>query len=1386
MFSLCFLLYTIGYGQLDQFEISFPYYENSTLVSQDDLGYIWFPNADRTDFFRYNGQGLNALGLATLTEESKTYIAEQALFKDSNIILHTVDQIDLFDLETHAIAYSWILPVGHIIDYVYQDDNDDIWVFSTSKKDKTRPVFKSRDGKEYDLMFDLAMHFGEQQLGWWSMLSDVNGLLYFHGQYGNLLILNEQGIPQQLDPVNPQDFQEKYDCSVFRLDNKNVLWRLYKREVSFFDPNQGKFITHPLSNHITAEVDCPEFYKQGIEINFFWTDIKGRIWLGGGNSILYAYNPVTDELTSFGKILVDELGGRAGDVHSLIEDSQGNIYGAKRGGVFKISEKESYFKNYLTNTKNINHPIYDTNDYPLLELVMQQLGDENITNAEILQIVEDDVGNIYTMDYRFIFKLNPETDHIEILPFFEPRGKFALHRMDQQMVVSIWSSFYSFNDQNKIKRYAHSPQKLEHILTLKNGQVWFSGYESIDSKTGEKTCLFAQADPLTLEYEGNYVDPASIINFDNLHVDAMDEDQNGNLWLSSSGGILEILTAGDGTVINKGLRFSFGEKIVSLTSKEGLFIQSLSDNRLGIFTRLEIGILNTTTNELEQYSTKEELGIDRITTAHFDQQGAVWIGSSRTLNYYEFTSQSLIHFTSTEGFEDVGLPITIEPLKNDQLAVGTENGLYLFDPEDLIETYKENTVKNKSASLKFNSFSYLQEHSDSIHLRQYFNTSIDPIELKYNDKILSFEFTLLDLKNPDQHQYSYWLEGYDQQWSNPLNSPEIKFTSLPTGTYKLKVRAHNGNGIWSDKTLAIPLIIHPAWYKSWWFLLTGFLTFLILSFMLLRHYLFLEKTKLDIKVKQAEAIRMKELENAKTLFYTNITHEFRTPLTVIMGINENSKAQDQEKSLIRRNSKNLLHLINQLLDLSKLESNKLNLTNTQGDIVAYLKYLTVSFNSMASDKNIQLKFHSNIDELTMNYDEVRIQQIIYNLLSNALKFTPEKGKVTIHLDQEIKSDINHLSIRIKDTGCGIPPEDIPHLFDRFYQVGNDITEVGQGTGIGLSLIRELLEIMEGEIEVKSTVGKSTEFIVLLPINNEESADLVPSSFDTDDFKLNPMLLQADKGAKHLKGNTQQTLSENLYIDQAKPILLLIEDNPDVVTYICGILEESYEIVICINGELGIQKAIEIIPDIIISDVMMPVKDGYAVCRELKQDSNTDHIPIILLTAKSTIEDKLEGLTYGADVYLNKPFNKEELMIRLEQLLLVRKKIQQRYAQEIHQSAISVAQPQDDFINTLNQTIHTHLSDVNFGVPELALALLMSQTQVYRKTKALLDKTPLVLIRSLRLAKAQELLKNKSLTISEIATRIGFASPNYFSRAFQNEFGSSPSDYRIKHSELLHS
>ncbi len=523
--------------------------------------------------------------------------------------------------------------------------------------------------------------------------------------------------------------------------------------------------------------------------------------------------------------------------------------------------------------------------------------------------------------------------------------------------------------------------------------------------------------------------------------------------------------------------------------------------------------------------------------------------------------------------------------------------------------------------------------------------------------------------------------------------------------------------------------------------------------------------------------QLSELDELKSRLFTNISHELRTPLTIITGITEQIEESpdrwlNKGLKMIRRNGHSLLNLVNQILDLRKLEMGKLQLHLIQSDIIQYLSYIVESFYSLAESNDIRLEFESEIGSQMMDYDSDKIVRIVTNLISNAIKFTPAGGEVAVRVNSSVQA--NTLSISVKDTGVGIAEDKLPHVFDRFYQVDDPETNAEngseasgeEGTGIGLAIVREFVKLMDGTVKVESQVGVGTTFEIVLPIRQQ--AEIVKAASDGGPVKLPGIVASASRPAELLLPAAESS-------DQL-PSLLLVEDNTDVVQYLVACLEDHYQLLIARDGQEGIDMAIERVPDLIISDVMMPRKGGYELCEELKTDERTSHIPIVLLTARVDDDSKLSGLKKGADAYLPKPFNKEELHIRLRKLLELRLKLQEKYQSLDHENG---EEPtiEDEFIRKIRQEIEGNIDDENFGITELGRAIGMSRAQIHRKVKALTGRSTSIFIRSIRLHKAKAILQNTDLNISQVAYEVGFRDPKYFSRTFAEEFGQLPKAFR---------
>ncbi|MEZ4887204.1 MAG: ATP-binding protein [Chitinophagales bacterium] len=526
---------------------------------------------------------------------------------------------------------------------------------------------------------------------------------------------------------------------------------------------------------------------------------------------------------------------------------------------------------------------------------------------------------------------------------------------------------------------------------------------------------------------------------------------------------------------------------------------------------------------------------------------------------------------------------------------------------------------------------------------------------------------------------------------------------------------------------------------------------------------------------KSEKMHFEELDHLKSRFFANISHEFRTPLTLVMGPIQqvlDKQQNETDKNLLNvahHNAQRLLQLINQLLDLSKLEAGKMELKAKPLNFVKLLKGITMSFESLAVRKNIQLHFINQGATSFLYLDKDKVEKIFYNLLSNAFKFTPEQGEITVAIAEQK----NHLEISIKDNGIGISASRLPFIFNRFFQVDSSETREQEGTGIGLALVKELVQLHKGKIEVQSEEGEGTTFTLQFP---KGKAHLKES--DIDEAGSTSMEANVLTSIEILQDSniTLQPYSKDSNKKSKKlPIVLVIEDNPDVRAYIRQYLVASFQVLEAVNGQEGIDKALEHLPDLVISDVMMPKKNGYEVCRTLKTNERTSHIPVILLTAKAAQEEKLQGLETGADDYLVKPFDTKELEVRVRNLIELRHILRKRFSEAptIEPEAIQTNSVDKAFLEKVCSIVEAHLGDEQFGAEVLASSVNMSRVHLNRKLKALTDETANKFIRSFRLQKAMKMLQQQEGNVSEVAFETGFGSTAYFVKCFREKYGQTP-------------
>ena len=662
--------------------------------------------------------------------------------------------------------------------------------------------------------------------------------------------------------------------------------------------------------------------------------------------------------------------------------------------------------------------------------------------------------------------------------------------------------------------------------------------------------------------------------------------------------------------------------------------------------------------------------------------------------------------------------------------------------------------------------------------------SVSDPALEAGSDRLTFEFTAPYLSAPEKVRFRYRLTNHDAAWIEAGGERSAVYTNLSPGAYVFEVQAAVGSGGWSRPGAAQAFTLRPFFYQTWWFLGLGALVVAALAaggYRMRVRRLTQRQQQLETLVAkrtarlreekrktEAQARRLAELDEAKSRFFANISHEFRTPLTLILGgLEQGSGDRD---ALIRSNAQRLLHLVNQLLDLARIESGQARLRPEAGNLAATLRALVRTFAPLAERAGITLELRAPVGETTFVYDPDAVEKIVGNLLSNALKFTPEGGKVWVTLHAEDRAEppeqgeAEQVEITVKDTGPGIPPEALPVIFDRFRQVDDAATRRHEGTGIGLSLARELVELHGGEILVESEPGFGSAFTVRLP--RLTPAEEAPPAAARPGFEP----LDADAAAPAPEAPAAGR-------DDAATVLI-VEDNADVRALVRGYLEPHYTVVEAADGRAGLEAARRAAPDLILSDVMMPEMDGFALVRAVRQDERLRAIPVILLTARASEQDTVDGLAAGADDYLPKPFSAKELRARVARHIAVRRELRDRYSREVRVEPAGIAVPsaEEAFTADVAAAIEAGMGDAHFGPGALADALGISPRQLRRRLRAALGESPARLIRRFRLESAARLLEERAGTVAEIAYRVGFKNADHFSTAFRKHFGRTPTEW----------
>ncbi len=882
-------------------------------------------------------------------------------------------------------------------------------------------------------------------------------------------------------------------------------------------------------------------------------------------------------------------------------------------------------------------------------------------------------------------------------------------------------------------------------------------------------CMLALLDPRTGRYA--YFDYSAVFKEkpETVQAIALAESPNGVWWIGTPQGLVK------GIPQEGGRRFELIQ--ATPANRQGLNSNSIAcllpdpkhpDDLLWIGTKGGgINRLDTRSGKVMHFDTKYGLPDNVVYGILPGQPNELWFSTNRGLGRIRLDTArmplAITVFTAAQGLQDNEFNTqAFFRAANGELLFGGVNGLNRFFPEQVLPDTVPPPVY--LVGLRINQRPPVDAplwELPALHQPK-------PLRLKHYQNNLSFEFAALDFTDPTKNRYRYRLIGADLHWVETGTYRFAHFTHLAPGKYTLLAEGNNGEGPWQPLNHPVAIVIQPPWWRSWGAYAAYGMLALALVHLAYRFQLQRLKEREQLAFEHREAERIRAVEQMKTNFFSNVTHEFRTPLTLILEplrqLSMNPDAPDRQEKirLAESSSHKLLGLVNQLLDLAKIESGTLSLDSRVGNPASLVREVLESFLPLAEKKGIHLTLHDEplraAKSAAFVFDAGKVELILNNLLSNALKFTPAGGQVTIHADLQQDKEAVYLAFSVSDTGIGISSEALDKVFDRFYQVDNPHLPVKEGAGIGLALCKELVQLMGGSIHVESEPGQGTTFDFRIPLQPNTTAPAPIAALPIAENVPLPPPSEAP--------------------GQEFPVILVVEDNPDLRHFIKHAIEHRRQVVEASDGEEGLRKAIELLPDLVISDLMMPNKDGYALCHALKNNELTAHIPVILLTARTAPDAKLKGLRTGADDYLTKPFSTEELLARVDNLIALRRQLIARWnhkPQTIPPTQREELPAQDrEFLKRLTLLLEQHLSDETLGVEDFARKMYISRVQLHRKLKAITGSTATDFIKNYRLDRAHAMLLNKEGLVSEIAMQVGFGNEKYFSTVFKEKFGVPPS------------
>ncbi len=1320
-------------------------------ILQDSLGYIWYASSldltryDGVSFQKYNNQQgsthrINSVGVHSIHLRNNEDIL---IFYEGNE--EYVDFIQRGASTARKIDLGNEGAIKHPILTKFVDKKGDL--YSLTKESTSFQIYKLQNDFKFKTFLELELNIEGADVD--QLISTKDGSFWMSSKSGQLFHFSKEGkLLEQFRISKDQSGSAPRLGSVHKSilyeDSRGHIWYAPYEQSGMFRylPERQSFA---LFSDLPAELPYYQIWEDFI--GNLIVGVSGRIWKMDALYHIDEYDKVTDYsslLKEYDKI--NQIYAR--DFSRLI--FVGSFIGLK-----KLGFRNAGIKNYLN----------------------QEL-EEGEWGWSIRGIAEAKSGNIYiAREQDEWYCLNPETGALEIIPFVI-NGKKEFIRNSFSLLYDaeencLWGSrrdegenyfLVRYDLQSKTFSQVSSPNFIQSLGLASDGTIWLGCGKS--TAPGEVYTYDKKNKTFSL-----FLDKGKANPFRNTEARYIFESKDKAIWIGTKHGLYKI------SADRKNYRF-YDSRSVPFSNNNIICIVENVDGTLMLGTEGGgLNVFNPVTEAVKVIGTKDGLSNDYLSGIVPDGKGAYWISTYDGISYYDYSDGSFRNFYVDDGltFNEFNRFSFLKG-QDGQLYFGGMNGVNLINPDQLLNSQSAPKLNLCLAKLtRFNA----SEEILIIDVEQLHNE--EKIIISPHDSYFQIDFFLPDYRHPEKIQYRYQPIGNEGNWIDLGNVNNIRYHDLPAGKYALTIEAKTPGGQWGTNVQQLNIRVEEYFYKT---KAAFFFYALGLSLLIAAIYRMYLHRKMEMK----EAQRLKELDEFKSRFYANISHEFRTPLTLISGPlnraidqlpSDSRSAILEDLKIAENNSQRLLYLINRILDLSKLEAGKLDTNFIFGNIQTHVQSLLHSFRPLLESKQLSLDFQSDFNDPYIDLERQLVTHVLTNLLSNAIKFTPENGKISVSLIEEESSWI----LQVSDSGKGIQEDKLEAIFERFHTSKADNA---MGVGIGLAFTKEIMELLNGKIDVANQKEGGAIFKISFPLTRElKKADLnmlKEEQLAGQDTVLAGVEQELSKAKVH-SDSTPGILNES---DDDRPLVLIVEDHFDVARFISKCLEKDFQTIVAEDGEIGLTKALDTIPDLVISDVMMPHKDGFELCIDLKNDERTSHIPVVLLTAKSELEARLQGLEHGADDYLAKPFHEKELIIRVNNLLRSRKILQAYYGGRVADNPPEeiildpVIQTEQRFIAKAKSTVEEYLLDPGFDIPTFCKAMGMSRTQLHRKLTAITGHSASNFINSIRLDKAQELLLSSDQSISEVAYATGFNDPSYFTRIFSKFYDCSPSEYRMKH------